>query len=86
MKWQVDKLMLIVLLTLTPAIGCKPRPAGEEPNPQQGTEADPNAPPDARTDPRSGVDVQVGDGEGVDIQVDPNRPGTNVEVGGEDNQ
>ena len=86
MKWQVGKLALIVLLTLTPAVGCKPRPAGNEPNPPQGTDANRNDQTDPRTNPQSGVDVQVGGGEGVEVQVDPNRPGTNVEVGGEDNR
>lgn len=93
MTSPLSKFALIVSLIVLP-LGCQPQRPGNNPTPQEepvpdsgmNRDSDRNNPDDARSQLQSGVDVQVGGGEGVNVQVDPNQPGSNVEVGGDEEQ
>jgi hypothetical protein len=77
----------VVLMGLVAAApyGCEPRPISEDANQQEEVEIDVGRNGAIDDDPDAGVDVQIGGGEGVDVDVDTDRPGTDVDVG-RDNQ
>lgn len=81
------KPILIAGLLLAP-VGCQPEPAVEEPTREEEVDVaveETAETPETAENSDAGTSVQVGGGEGVNVDVNPDQPGTNVNVGSDEN-